>query len=123
MVPSVLGVYDAVFARGQQANLEAFRAGVAGNEPGIVALFAGLTATAQWAVAHPVEAQLLFWRPVPDYRPSAQAMAPAEELVNELREVVRDRGRSRSARHGRGHRRWPSCAGQSALRCHQPALG
>jgi AcrR family transcriptional regulator len=87
--PSVLGVYDAVFARGQQANLEAFRAGVAGNEPGIVALFAGLTATAQWAVAHPVEAQLLFWRPVPDYRPSSQAMAPAEQLVSELREVVR----------------------------------
>lgn len=87
--PSVLGVYDALFARGQQANLEAWRTGVAGNEPGIAALFAGLTAAAQWAVAHPVEAQLLFWRPVPDYRPSAQAMAPAEELVNELREMVR----------------------------------
>lgn len=87
--PSILAVYDAVFARGQQANLEAWRAGVAGKEPGIAALFAGLTATAQWAVAHPVEAQLLFWRPVPDYRPSPSAMAPAEELVRELREVVR----------------------------------
>jgi AcrR family transcriptional regulator len=87
--PSVLAVYDAVFARGQEANLEAFRVGVAGNEPGVAALFAGLTATAQWAVAHPVEAQLLFWRPVPDFRPSAQAMAPAHELVSELREVVR----------------------------------
>ena len=87
--PSVLGVYDAVFGRAQQANLEAWRAGVAGTEPGITALFAGLTATARWAVAHPVEAQLLFWRPVPDYRPSAPAMAPAEELVNELRQAVR----------------------------------
>jgi AcrR family transcriptional regulator len=87
--PSVLAVYDALFARGQQANLDAWRAGVAGNEPGLAALFAGLSATAKWAVARPVEAQLLFWRPVPDFRPSPQAMAPAEELVSELREVVR----------------------------------
>jgi AcrR family transcriptional regulator len=86
--PSVLAVHDAVFARGQRANLTAWRAGLTGVEPGLVALSAGLTAIARWAVAHPVEAQLLFWRPVPGFRPSREAMAPAEELVAELRGVI-----------------------------------
>ena len=86
--PSVLAVHDAVFARGQQANLATWRAGVAGAEPGLAALSAGMTATAHWAVAHPVEAQLLFWRPVPGFRPSPEAMAPADQLVAELQEVI-----------------------------------
>ena len=42
--PSVLAVHDAVFARGQWANLTAWRDGVAGAEPGLVALSAGMTA-------------------------------------------------------------------------------
>lgn len=88
--PSVLAVYDAVFARGQRANLAAWRAGLARSKPGLPALLHGLTATARWAVDHPLEAQLLFWRPVPQFRPSAAAMAPAEELVAELRTVLRD---------------------------------
>lgn len=86
--PSVLAVHDAVFARGQRANLAVWRGGVAGMEPGLTALFAGMTATARWAVDHPVEAQLLFWRPVPGFRPSSAAMAPADELVAELRGLV-----------------------------------
>ena len=86
--PSALAVHDAVFARGQRANLAAWRAGVAGAESGLVALTAGMTAIAQWAVTHPVEAQLLFWRPVPGFRPSPEAMAPADQLVAELREMI-----------------------------------
>lgn len=86
--PSVLAVHDAVFARGQQENLQAWRDGVAGAEPGLVALTAGLTATARWAVAHPVESQLLFWRPVPGFVPSPEAMAAADELVAELHDVI-----------------------------------
>lgn len=88
--PSVLAVHDAVFARGQQANLTAWRNGIAGADPGLAALHAGLTATAQWAVSHPVEAQLLFWRPVPGFVPSPAAMAPADQLVSELSGVIRD---------------------------------
>jgi AcrR family transcriptional regulator len=88
--PSVLAVHDAVFARGQQANLTAWYAGVAGAEPGLGRLTAGMTATARWAVEHPVEAQLLFWRPVPGFVPSPGAMAPADELVRELGAVVRE---------------------------------
>ncbi|MFL6151168.1 MAG: TetR/AcrR family transcriptional regulator [Ornithinibacter sp.] len=86
--PSVLAVHDAVFARGQRANLAIWHAGLAGEEPGLEALSAGMTATAQWAVTHPVEAQLLFWRPVPGFHPSPEAMAPADALVAELRAMV-----------------------------------
>jgi AcrR family transcriptional regulator len=83
--PSVLAVYGAVFARGQQANLEALHRGLARADPGLPALVAGLTETARWAVDHPVVAQLLFWRPVPGFVPSAAAMAPADALVGRLR--------------------------------------
>lgn len=86
--PSVLAVHDAVFARGQRANLAAWRAGLAEVEPGLPALTAGMTATARWAVGHPVEAQLLFWRPVPGFEPSPSAMAPADQLVDELAHQV-----------------------------------
>ena len=88
--PSVLAVYDAVFARGQHANLASWREGIATAEPGLASLYAGLTATARWAVAHPTEAQLLFWRPVPGFVPTPASMAPADDLVAEIRDVVRD---------------------------------
>ncbi len=88
--PSVLAVHDAVFARGQEANFAAWHAGVQGAEPGLATLTAGMTATARWAVEHPVVAQLLFWRPVPGFVPSAEAMAPADRLVQELSAAVAD---------------------------------
>jgi AcrR family transcriptional regulator len=88
--PSVLAVHDAVFARGQRANLAAWHRGITGAEPGLSALAGGLTAIAEWAVEHPVEAQLLFWRPVPGFRPSREAMAPADEIFTELRREIGD---------------------------------
>jgi AcrR family transcriptional regulator len=86
--PSVLAVYDALFARGQQANLEALRRGMDRAEPGLPALVAGLTETARWAVDNPVVAQLLFWRPVPGFVPSEAGMAPAGQLVERLDEEL-----------------------------------
>src|ERR1700759_2657775 len=65
--PSLLAVYDALFRRGQLANLAALRDGMRGAEPGLEALARGMEATGRWAVANPVLAQLLFWRPVPGY--------------------------------------------------------
>lgn len=82
--PSVLAVYDLVFARGQLANLEALDRGIATAPHGLAALRAGMTETARWAVEHPVTAQLLFWRPVPGFTPSDEAMAPAGLLVGRL---------------------------------------
>lgn len=84
--PSVLAVHDALFLRGQQANLEVLDRGMDGAEPGLPALLGGLTATARWAVANPVLAQLLFWRPVPGFTPSPASFAPAEQIVRRLRQ-------------------------------------
>jgi AcrR family transcriptional regulator len=86
--PSVLAVHDALFHRGQQANLEVLEGGMAGCRPGLPALLAGLTATARWAVANPVLAQLLFWRPVPGFTPSEAAFAPAGQIVARLRQEL-----------------------------------
>lgn len=85
---SALGVHDALFRRGQQANLEVLERGMDGTEPGLPALLAGLTATARWAVDNPVLAQLMFWRPVPGFTPSEAAFAPAERIVARLRQEL-----------------------------------
>src|SRR6201996_6992752 len=88
--PSLLAVYDALFRRGQLANLEALREGLRGRSPGLDAAASALEAAGRWAVANPVLAQLLFWRPVPGYRPSDEAFAPAEQIVSLLRGALRD---------------------------------
>ena len=88
--PSVNAVHDALYRRGQEENLAVLRAGMACAEPGLPALRAGLTALGRWAVANPVLAQLLFWRPVPGFRPSPDAFAAADEVVELLRGGLRD---------------------------------
>ena len=49
-----------------------------------------MEATGRWAVSHPVLAQLLFWRPVPGFQPTADAFAPALEIIDQLRHGLRD---------------------------------
>ena len=82
---SLLAVYDALFQRGQQENLDALREAIAFSARGLPAVEAGLEATGRWAVANPMLAQLLFWRPVPGYTPSPGAFAPTLEIVATLR--------------------------------------
>ena len=88
--PSLLAVYDALFRRGQLANLEALREGMRDAAPGLEAVASGMEATGRWAVANPVLAQLLFWRPVPGYQPSAEAFDPAGQIVELLRSALAD---------------------------------
>ena len=88
--PSLLAVYDALFRRGQLANLEALREGMRDAAPGLEAVARGMEATGRWAVANPVLAQLLFWRPVPGYQPSAEAFAPTGQIVDLLRSALAD---------------------------------
>jgi AcrR family transcriptional regulator len=87
---SLLAVYDALFRRGQRANLDVFRAATRDRSPGLPALTAALEATSRWAVQNPALAQLLFWRPVPGYQPSPEAFAPAVQLVDLLRGILTD---------------------------------
>ncbi|HUS21622.1 MAG TPA: TetR/AcrR family transcriptional regulator [Aeromicrobium sp.] len=87
---SIMGIYDALFERGQRANLEIMRAAMEGAGPGLDALAAGLEASGQWSLAHPAVAQLLFWRPVPSFEPTPEAMAPSVEMVRLQRQALAD---------------------------------
>jgi AcrR family transcriptional regulator len=79
--PSLMALYDALFRRGQEEHLEVIRTGMAGAEPGIAALIAGLEASGRWAIANRALGQLLFWRPVPSFEPSPEAFAPSLEMI------------------------------------------
>jgi|SRR5882757_554853 len=87
---SLMSVYDALFRRGHQAHLAAMRRAMADAEPGLAALTAGLEASGRWALSNRAVAQLLFWRPVPSFAPTAEAFAPSEEMVSMQRTAIAD---------------------------------
>lgn len=87
---SLMAIYDTLFERGQQANLDVMREAMNGIEPGLPALAVGLEASCRWCLAHPAIAQLMFWRPVPSFEPTPQAMAPSSEMVRLQRQALTD---------------------------------
>src|ERR1700722_16705551 len=86
--PSLMAVYDAIFLRGQLDNLAELRQGMAGAEPGLPALIAGLEASGRWCLANRAVAELLFWRPVPSFHPSSEAFAVSLEMVELQRRAL-----------------------------------
>lgn len=88
--PSLMALYDALFGRGHHRHLEVMRAAMAGAEPGMAALSAGLEASGRWLVASPALGQLLFWHPVPSFEPSPEAFAPSLEMVALQRSALAD---------------------------------
>jgi AcrR family transcriptional regulator len=93
--PSKLALYDELFKRGAHEALATFRAAAARVGPGWAALTAGTEALMRWGLDHQVLGQLLNWRPVPGFEPSAEAFAPAVEFVAEVRRLLQaaaDRG-------------------------------
>ncbi|MDQ6649352.1 MAG: TetR/AcrR family transcriptional regulator [Actinomycetota bacterium] len=91
-------VYDAVFARGWRAVHETMTPAYAGVHDAAdlpayflycARLFVG------WMLEHPVQAQLMGWRPVPGYEPSAEAYEPAIAVLAAAQvsfEQLRERG-------------------------------
>ncbi len=79
--PSVLALYDALFARGHRVHLEVMRTAMEEANPGLDAITKGLEASGRWAVQNPALTQLLFWRLVPSFEASEAAMAPSAEMV------------------------------------------
>ena len=73
--PSLLAIYDELFLRGQVVHLDVLRSAMATAAPGLGALTAGLEASGRWLLANRAVAELLFWRPVPKFEPSPEAMA------------------------------------------------
>lgn len=88
--PSIAAVYDALFGRGMSENLEVLRDAMAGREPGLDALTTGLEAIGRWALQNQALAQLLFWRPVPNFVPSPDAFAPSEEFASLQQQAIAD---------------------------------
>jgi len=87
---SIGAVYDALFQRGMSENLEVLRKGMARGKPGLDALTTGLEASGKWALQNQALAQLLFWRPVPNFEPSPEAFAPSQELVRLQQQAIAD---------------------------------
>lgn len=54
----------------------------------MAALSAGARAYVDWSLRNPVSAQLLHWRPVPGFEPSAQAYAPSIAMIAALRALL-----------------------------------
>lgn len=88
--PSLMAVYDELFRRGQLDNLRAMRQAMEDVEPGLPALAAGLDAAGRWALANRAVAELMFWRPVPNFRPSPDAFAPSAEMFELHRTALAD---------------------------------
>ena len=88
--PSLAAVYDALFERGQVANLEVMRAASKHAAPGIPAVAAALGASGRFLLEHPALGQLLFSRPVPQFHASDIAMTASREMVELQREMLRD---------------------------------
>jgi AcrR family transcriptional regulator len=87
---SLMAIYDALFRRGQLEHLEVMRQAMAAPEPGLEALTAGLEASGRWLLTNRAIAQLMFWRPVPSFEPSAEALAPSVEMVALQRAAMAD---------------------------------
>ncbi|TAM93530.1 MAG: TetR/AcrR family transcriptional regulator [Jatrophihabitans sp.] len=87
--PSKNALYDALFSRGwellNQAMTTSWEPG--GDDPH-GSLLAGVRAFTRWAVEHPAYAQLMFWRPVPGFRPSPEAYAAALTVRDGLHAAI-----------------------------------
>jgi AcrR family transcriptional regulator len=77
-------LYDGLFARGAELILAAMTestANIVDDRGAEEILLDAARAFVGWAVENPAYTQLLFWRPVPGFTPSADAYAPAIRLV------------------------------------------
>ncbi len=87
---SLHAVYDEVFREAAELQLASVAEAVRGNTPGLSALAAAVDVIGRGAMANPVVAQLLSWRPVPDFTPSADAFRPSVDMVGIVRSTLRD---------------------------------
>src|SRR5580693_4657039 len=88
--PSLMAVYDALFLRGQREHLAVMRRAMAEADPGLDALIAGLEASGRWLLANRAVAQLLFWRPVPNFEPTPESLAPSQAMIDLQRHALTD---------------------------------
>jgi AcrR family transcriptional regulator len=85
--PSRLAIYDALFLAGNRALSAVLDATIDRTADPLAQLWQSAETFTRWSVAHPVYAQLMFWRPVPGFVPSEESYAPAVEQMAQLHEV------------------------------------
>ncbi|MCA1710655.1 MAG: TetR/AcrR family transcriptional regulator [Actinobacteria bacterium] len=104
--PSKNALYDALFARGaerilavaEQQHLDSPADGRELEQQ----LLTSARAFVGWCVANPAYTQLLFWRPVPGFTPSAEAYAPAVRMIESTQQWfagLQERGLLRADAH------------------------
>ena len=94
-------VYDAVFAQGWCALRDELESTSATPGDGIRPLLQAIgSGHLRWHVEHPVHAQLMSWRPVPGYVPSAEAYAPAVEVYARGMQIFSELARRQLLRRG-----------------------
>ncbi len=86
--PSKMAIYDALFQRGAEQVRDSQREArdQATTDDLLELVDIGVTAFCRWSMGNQVLAQLLFWRTVPGFEPSAEAYAPSVEVMNDLRQ-------------------------------------
>jgi AcrR family transcriptional regulator len=82
---SLHAVYDALFARGVERSGAAVQAAIEEGPRGVATLRAAARAVVRWAVENPALAQLLYWRPVPGFAPTAATFAASVRQMDQLR--------------------------------------
>lgn len=88
--PSLMAIYNELFLRGQRVHLEVMRTAMNSTDPGLDALTAGLEASGRWSLANRAVAELLFWRPVPKFEPSPEAMVISQQMIEIQRAALSD---------------------------------
>ena len=83
--PSKMAIYDALFRRGSEQLLAAQREALAAHSDVRAQGRAAITALCRWSMENQVYSQLMFWRTVPGFEPSEEALAPSREGMENLR--------------------------------------
>jgi AcrR family transcriptional regulator len=88
--PSLTAVHDALFERGMVAVVTVMRAAAADSAPGLPSLAAALEAAGRFILDRPALGQLLFWRPIPTFNASEEAMVASRGVLELQRGMLRD---------------------------------
>lgn len=83
--PSLHGVYDALFARGNARLASYVDGAVRDLDPGLDRLLEATRAIVRWSMLNRGLAPLLFWRPIPGFEPSPSSYTLAQQLVERSR--------------------------------------
>lgn len=83
---SLRALFDALFRRGQERLTEYVESTTFGRAPGLERLVDASRAMLRWGTEHPGLASLLFWRPIPGFQPSPEALQSSELVWQGLRE-------------------------------------